>query len=93
MALGDGTRLKSKGRQEIPENGFLIVDTPAGGGYGNPLERDPEQVLDDVRCGLVSRKAAKEIYGVSITEDYRIARPLVPNDGESPLPMVLEEEV
>src|SRR5690606_9050803 len=35
-----------------------------GGGYGDPIERDPERVLEDVLLGLVSVAAARDIYGV-----------------------------
>ncbi|MFQ5895364.1 MAG: hydantoinase B/oxoprolinase family protein [Nitrospinota bacterium] len=34
------------------------------GGYGDPLDRDPEKVLADVAGGLVSPSCAREIYGV-----------------------------
>jgi N-methylhydantoinase B len=37
-----------------------------GGGYGSPLERDPEKVLLDVINGYVSLTAAREEYGVII---------------------------
>jgi N-methylhydantoinase B len=40
------------------------LHTPGGGGYGDPLARDPERVLSDVREGLVSREAAERDYGV-----------------------------
>ena len=40
------------------------LDTPGGGGYGDPLNRDPERVLADVREGAVSREAAERAYGV-----------------------------
>jgi N-methylhydantoinase B len=40
------------------------LDTPGGGGYGDPLSRDPERVLADVREGTVSREAAERAYGV-----------------------------
>jgi N-methylhydantoinase B len=40
------------------------LDTPGGGGYGDPLARDPERVLADVREGLVSRETAERDYGV-----------------------------
>jgi N-methylhydantoinase A len=39
-----------------------------GGGYGNPLERDPKRVLDDVRAGYVSSKAAADTYGVVVQQ-------------------------
>ncbi|MCL5266409.1 MAG: hydantoinase B/oxoprolinase family protein [Chloroflexi bacterium] len=37
-----------------------------GGGFGNPLERPPERVLDDVLDELVSIEAARRDYGVAI---------------------------
>ena len=40
------------------------LDTPGGGGHGDPLARDAERVLADVREGLVSREAAERDYGV-----------------------------
>ncbi len=39
------------------------------GGDGNPFERDPQRVARDVRLGYVSRNAARESYGVVVTED------------------------
>jgi N-methylhydantoinase B len=42
------------------------LDTPGGGGLGNPVERDPQRVLNDVRNGYVTREKAREIYRVSI---------------------------
>ena len=46
---------------------FVCVG-PAGGGYGNPLKRDPGRVLDDVLDGIISREAAERDYGVVITD-------------------------
>ena len=45
------------------------MDAPGGGGYGNPLERDPEMVLNDVREGYVSFECASVDYGVVIDPD------------------------
>jgi N-methylhydantoinase B len=46
------------------------LDTPGGGGLGNPLERDPQRVLNDVRNGYVSLAQARDVYGVAIaTQD------------------------
>jgi len=42
--------------------------TPGGGGYGDPYLRDPEAVLTDVENGWVSLDAARNLYGVAITE-------------------------
>ena len=47
------------------EAGSVVrVDTPAGAGYGNPLERDPGLVLADFVAGKVSSAAAERDYGV-----------------------------
>ena len=40
-----------------------------GGGYGDPLERDPERVLEDVTDGKVTVRHAREAYGVVIETD------------------------
>jgi N-methylhydantoinase B len=40
------------------------LDSPGGGGYGDPLVREPARVLDDVREGVVSPAAAEREYGV-----------------------------
>jgi N-methylhydantoinase B len=40
-----------------------------GGGYGDPILRDPEAVLEDVRVGAVSDDVARRIYGVVVGRD------------------------
>ena len=42
------------------------VNMNAGGGHGDPLERDPASVLGDVLDGYVSMQGAREDYGVVI---------------------------
>jgi N-methylhydantoinase A/oxoprolinase/acetone carboxylase beta subunit/N-methylhydantoinase B/oxoprolinase/acetone carboxylase alpha subunit len=50
LAISRGTRVR--------------VETPGGGGFGDPFRRDPSRVLEDVLDGYVSREAAAERYGV-----------------------------
>ncbi len=45
------------------------LETPGGGGYGDPLARDPEAVARDVRLGYVSRESAASEYGVVLKPD------------------------
>ena len=45
------------------------LDTPGGGGYGDPLSRPAERVLADVQEGYVSQDAAERDYGVVLTAD------------------------
>jgi N-methylhydantoinase B len=42
-----------------------------GGGYGDPLDRDPEAVWRDVRDGRVSPGLARSAYGVVLSLDGR----------------------
>jgi N-methylhydantoinase B len=41
----------------------------AGGGYGDPLTRDPQTVADDLIRGVISARSATEIYGVAVKAD------------------------
>ena len=50
----------------------FICEGPAGGGYGNPFERDPRLVLDDVLDGVISVAMAKDDYGVVIDDAMRL---------------------
>jgi N-methylhydantoinase B len=45
------------------------VATAGGGGWGDPLERDPARVLEDVVDDFVSLDSAREDYGVVIDAD------------------------
>lgn len=47
---------------------LLFFNTWGGGGWGDPLQRDPELVRQDVERGLVSIAGAKR-YGVALQED------------------------
>lgn len=42
--------------------------SPSGGGYGDPLDRDPQKVLDDVLDGFIPPASAREDYGVALRE-------------------------
>ena len=46
----------------------FMFESTGGGGYGTPLERDPQQVLDDVLDEYISPRAARVVYGVVIDE-------------------------
>lgn len=53
----------------VPRGGLISLVSGGGGGYGNPLERDPELVLNDVLEGYVSAADAATDYGVVIDGD------------------------
>ena len=45
------------------------LETPGGGGFGDPATRDPQRVARDVRLGYVSAAAAARDYKVSVRSD------------------------
>ena len=45
-------------------NDALYVRWKGGGGIGDPLDRPAEKVLADIDAGLISEKAATDIYGI-----------------------------
>jgi N-methylhydantoinase B len=64
--LGGTSKLLPYCEFDIGKNDVLYMRMSSGGGYGDPLEREPERVLNDVEAGIVSRQEAEEIYGVVI---------------------------
>ena len=75
VGLASGETLRAKGLQTITEGDRLRLDLPGGGGYGDPLARDPLRVAEDVRDGLVSPEAARTLYGVALTADGAVDGP------------------
>ena len=45
------------------------VSTPGGGGFGDPLTRDPTLVLRDVRRGYYTAEQVAELFAVVIAKD------------------------
>jgi len=58
-ALADG--------EFVPAGTLIRIRTTGGGGWGDPLEREPALVARDVRWRKVSRTAAASAYGVVLT--------------------------
>ncbi|HZU88955.1 MAG TPA: hydantoinase B/oxoprolinase family protein, partial [Stellaceae bacterium] len=69
VGLVSGRPIGAKGRQTVPGGDFIRLELPGGGGFGDPVLRDPEQVALDVADGLVSPEAAREIYRVVLAAD------------------------
>lgn len=69
---GDSEWMPSKcDRVKVSPGDILYFNTWGGGGWGDPLERDPATVALDVRRRLVSPEGAKR-YGVVITTDNKV---------------------
>ncbi len=58
----------------MPGGDFIRLELPGGGGFGDPAERDPEQVALDVADGLISRETALRDYRVALAEDGSLDR-------------------
>ena len=63
-----GGVLVQKAHQAVRVGDQLDVWTSGGGGYGDPLQRPPAMVLEDVLDGKVSAGAARTDYGVVIRD-------------------------
>ena len=55
-------------RIPLPEGSLLVDYVAGGGGFGDPIDRDPQAVLKDFGRGWVSREIAERIYGVILSE-------------------------
>jgi N-methylhydantoinase B len=56
------------GLMTMTNKDVFAVTWQGGGGWGDPLDRDPDRVLADVNAGAVTSSAAEEIYGIRIVD-------------------------
>jgi N-methylhydantoinase B len=56
------TRVPGASNIECRKGDRFVIEI-CGGGYGNPTKRDQDAIRDDLRCGRVTKDAAKELYG------------------------------
>ncbi len=56
------------GGHPVTAGDVLILQSAGGGGYGDPLEREPERVAEDVDEGYVSPEQSRAVYGVVLDE-------------------------
>src|SRR5499427_1597925 len=74
LRLPEETDFQSMAGARIPVSvgASAIVRTGGGGGWGDPLERDAGKVTEDVREEMISREAARALYGVVLSDDLRL---------------------
>ncbi len=61
----DGTAdIPGKGELRVEGQDYLIFETPGGGGFGRPDQRDPDALALDLKRGLVTDEGAKAYGGV-----------------------------
>jgi N-methylhydantoinase B len=74
LRLPEDTEFRPMAGARIPVSvgASAIVRTGGGGGWGDPLERDVGKVVEDVREDMISREAARDLYGVVLDDDFRL---------------------
>jgi N-methylhydantoinase B len=55
--------------ENVPSGTVLFQQSGGGGGYRNPYLRSPEQVVQEVKNGVISVERAKQDYGVTVDSD------------------------
>ena len=53
---------------KLPEGHSYVVYAAAGGGWGDPLDREVSAVLRDIESGLITAEEAREVYGVDASD-------------------------
>jgi len=71
-------------REQVPPKGMTMmgaddvlhmVVSSGGGGFGDPLEREPSAVVADIAEGIVSPEMAERVHGVVLTSDRELDAP------------------
>jgi N-methylhydantoinase B len=57
---------------KLRKGDIVRIETSGGGGFGDPLQRDPTHVARDVYLGYVSAARARDRYGVIIADDGEV---------------------
>jgi len=57
---------------QVKAGDVMAFYAPCGGGFGDPLERSPEQLREDVLDGFCTREHARQAYGVVLSDDEEI---------------------
>jgi N-methylhydantoinase B len=60
--------LHPKGTFDLSAGDTISLQACGAGGYGSPMDRSPNEVLEDVRKGYVSSEQAREEYGVVVDD-------------------------
>jgi N-methylhydantoinase B len=69
---GTVEHLPSKASGVLASGDVLVFFAPGGGGFGDPLDREPTRVANDVHNGWVGAAGARDSYGVALTPDGQV---------------------
>ena len=65
---GEEIRIPASTNMTVRKGDRLTIEISGGGGYGDPKRRDRQAVRDDLACGRITARAARDIYGLEPTE-------------------------
>ncbi len=68
ITRSDGAAMQGKGRQFVPHGQKVLMEFPGGAGYGEPENRDPDDVKRDLALGYITPDHAAEHYRLSAAE-------------------------
>lgn len=77
VVIRDGKKIWDGGRAFnflVRKGDIVSIRSGGGAGWGNPLDRNPQLVLEDYKNGLISLETARETYGVVRVQDGRRLR-------------------
>lgn len=60
VAISNGTVINDKGTYTIPKGETVILQTPGGGGFGDPRQRDEKAVANDLSHGLITTTSSAD---------------------------------
>ena len=63
--------MPTKFLETLDDGDTLRISWPGAGGWGDPLDRDPESVLSDVIEGKIAVERARDVYGVLVDTEQR----------------------
>ena len=66
--IRDGEEIRYPGASNIQcrKGDRFVIEISGGGGYGDPKLRERDAVLDDLNCGRISERMAREVYGLEL---------------------------
>ncbi|MBI3968498.1 MAG: hydantoinase B/oxoprolinase family protein [Chloroflexi bacterium] len=66
LELSRPVKIHPKSQLQLQPGDVLTIHYAGGGGYGSPVERSRGLVADDLKQGLISREAARDVYGFDV---------------------------
>ena len=70
---GSSHVLRTMSNEPVFAGEVVLAKAPGGGGWGDPLDRDPHKVWEDVVDGLITPGRARKVYGVVLGPEGRPA--------------------